>query len=271
MFNPCIAVPCFNHRAAVVETLRSLAFLNLPCIVINDGSTDGSREALDAFAAENLWISVYHREINGGKGAAMRDAIRLALDQGFSHLIQLDGDGQHDSTVAPIFLTAAKAHPDDLILGQPRFERSAPLKRRLGREVSNVLLWIQTLSFCGRDVLCGYRCYPIKAHGSVLLSEVRSSRMEFDPEAVVRLYWAGAHVVNIPTKVTYPKDGISHFRYLRDNLMIARLHIELLAGMVLRAPLLLSRRSRGRFPQFSERDTETDFQRGTASPEARSL
>jgi glycosyltransferase involved in cell wall biosynthesis len=209
--------------------------------VVNDGSTDHTRIELDTFAESRPWITVIHRERNGGKGAAVKDAVRCALAQGYTHLLQLDADGQHDATVAPQFFSAAQKHPTALIIGRPLFDSSAPLVRRLGREISNALLWLQTLSFCARDVLCGYRCYPIADYGEVLLTNVTSNRMEFDPEAVVRLYWAGASVINIPTKVSYPLDGLSHFRYAQDNLMIARLHARLLAGMVLRAPRLVRR------------------------------
>jgi hypothetical protein len=55
-------------------------------------------------------------------------------------------------------------------------------------------------------------------------------------------------VVNLKTPVTYPADGISHFRMLRDNLRMARLHLRLLAGMLARLPRLLPRRLAGQAP-----------------------
>ena len=243
MFKPCLTVPTFNHGSAVTQTLLSLEPMGTPCIVVNDGSTDHTHVELELFAQHRPWVTVLHRKQNGGKGAAVKDAVRCALAKGYTHLLQLDADGQHDVAVAPLFLSAAEEHPSALIIGRPLFDSSAPLARRLGREISNALLWLQTLSFCARDVLCGYRCYPIAHYGEVLLNNVLSNRMEFDPEAVVKLYWAGASVINIPTKVSYPLDGLSHFRYGQDNLMIAALHARLLAGMVLRAPGLLRRSS----------------------------
>jgi predicted LPLAT superfamily acyltransferase len=66
--------------------------------------------------------------------------------------------------------------------------------------------------------------------------------MEFDPEIAVRLAWAGTPVVNTPTRVRYPPGGISHFRLLRDNLRISRTHARLFLGMLLRLPLLITRR-----------------------------
>jgi hypothetical protein len=68
--------------------------------------------------------------------------------------------------------------------------------------------------------------------------------MDFDTEVLVRLYWDGVSVVNLPTRVTYPLDGVSHFRMGLDNLLISRLHATLFFGMLLRAPRLLGRRLR---------------------------
>jgi hypothetical protein len=71
-------------------------------------------------------------------------------------------------------------------------------------------------------------------------------RMNFDTDIVVRLFWAGVPVVNLPTRVGYPSDGVSHFRALRDNVLITRMHATLFFGMLLRLPMLLARKWRTR-------------------------
>ena len=92
--------------------------------------------------------------------------------------------------------------------------------------------------------MCGYRVYPL-APVLALLDTVRlGRRMDFDIEILVRLVWRGLRIVSLPTRVRYPEDGVSHFRVLRDNVLISRLHAGLFAGMLLRAPLLLWRRLR---------------------------
>lgn len=240
-FRPCIAVPVFNHRDAVEETLRELLAFGLRCIAVNDGSSDGSAEVLDALGKNYPLLQVFHRPQNGGKGAAVLDALRLAEEQGATHVLFVDADRQHDSRDIPKFLEAARANPRALILGVPQFEADAPPARVYGREISNVLACIQTLSLVKYDVLCGFRVYPLGRAYSVLASSVRSRRMEFDIEAVVRLRWSGISVVTIATAVRYPAGGLSHFRYARDNLMIASTHIRLLLGMLVRLPRLVGR------------------------------
>ena len=70
------------------------------------------------------------------------------------------------------------------------------------------------------------------------------SRMEFDPEILVRAVWEGMPVVSMPTRVTYPLDGISHFKMWRDNVRISWMHTRLFFGMLWRAPMILLRRLR---------------------------
>jgi predicted LPLAT superfamily acyltransferase len=67
-------------------------------------------------------------------------------------------------------------------------------------------------------------------------------RMDFDTEVMVRLYWQGVPSRFLPTRVTYPADGVSHFDALRDNLRISWMHTRLFFGMLPRIPRLLRRK-----------------------------
>jgi hypothetical protein len=67
-------------------------------------------------------------------------------------------------------------------------------------------------------------------------------RMNFDIEVLVRLYWAGLEIINLPTRVSYPSDGLSHFRGWLDNYLISRLHATLFFGMLRRLPMLIARK-----------------------------
>jgi glycosyltransferase involved in cell wall biosynthesis len=241
-FRPCLGIPVYNHRDAIAGTWSDLAANLLPCVAVDDGSTDGSAEVLERLAQASSLLTVIHRPRNGGKGAAVIDALRWALDRGFTHLLLVDADGQHAAGDVPRFLERAREKPSALILGCPLFDSSAPRARVYGRELSNALVCLQTLSLQVRDVLCGFRVYPLEPAATLLPFAVKSRRMEFDLEAVVRLRWAKVEVVNVPTEVKYPADGLSHFRYLFDNLLIAWTHIRLLAGMLIRLPVLLWQR-----------------------------
>jgi hypothetical protein len=94
------------------------------------------------------------------------------------------------------------------------------------------------------DAMCGFRVYPLDSILKLARGASVGSRMEFDPEILVRAVWAGVPVVSMPTHVTYPSDGVSHFRMWRDNVHISWMHTRLFFGMLWRAPLLIARRLR---------------------------
>jgi glycosyltransferase involved in cell wall biosynthesis len=189
-------------------------------------------------------VSLHRLPRNGGKGAAVIAGMRAAASAGASHVLQIDADGQHDAADVPRFLAEAAAHPHAVVNGRPVYDESVPRGRLLGRYATHVWVWINTLSFDIADSMCGFRVYPLAATLAMLQRERVGLRMDFDVEVIVRLHWAGLEVRNLPTHVTYPLDGVSHFDLWRDNVRISRMHARLFFGMLLRMPRLLARRVR---------------------------
>jgi glycosyltransferase involved in cell wall biosynthesis len=239
----CVIIPVYNHQEAIGRVLSELKSQQLFCFLINDGSSTACSAVLKQIAdQENEWITLYERDKNGGKGAAVIDGLQLAINNGFSHAIQIDADGQHRLEDIRKFRLACEKKPRKLILGQPVFDGEIPKARLYGREFTNLWIHINTLSFSIIDGMCGFRCYPLNAVDQLLKQVRLGQRMDFDIEIVVRLYWQGVDIINIPTQVQYPLDGISHFKMLQDNLLISRKHTQLFFGMLLRIPKLLLRR-----------------------------
>lgn len=242
-FHPLIVIPVYNHERGLATMLDGLAASGLPCLLVDDGSEPGCAAALATMAATHAdWLSLLTRTINGGKGAALMSGFAEAARRGYTHVLQIDADGQHDTADIPRFIEAARLHPDALILGQPRYDRSVPLGRLIGRYATHIWVWINTLSLAIADTMCGFRVYPLAAVGAVLSSETLGTRMDFDTEIVVRLHWRGIRVINLATPVRYPADGVSHFKLWLDNWMISRMHTRLFFGMLWRLPRLLWRR-----------------------------
>ncbi|MCC6954097.1 MAG: glycosyltransferase family 2 protein [Deltaproteobacteria bacterium] len=225
-----MVVPVYNHLGALRETARRLAAFPYDVYFVDDGCTDGSSSELDRIAAENLRFHVIHRARNGGKGLAVVDGARAAVAAGFTHAVQIDADGQHNIEDLLLFIRASEHEPSALVLGAPIFDDSAPKARLWGREISNVLSRLQTRfareGAAPVDVLCGYRCYPLRE--LLVVAPRVGARMDFDIDVLVRLSWRGVPIRNVPTKVTYPSDGVSHFRYLGDNISLIGLHTRLL-------------------------------------------
>lgn len=241
-FRPCFVIPIYNHKDTIAATVRGLCVHDLPIYVVDDGSDEATREALLDLARATPLMRLDRLAANRGKGAAVMHGLRLAHRAGHTHAVQIDADGQHDLDDVPRFLAAGKASPQAIVCGRPVYDASVPRSRLYGRYITHVWVWIETLSLDIKDSMCGYRLYPLAATLALIDGRRIAERMAFDIEILVRLAWAGIPVVNIPTRVIYPENGLSHFDVLRDNLNISRVHARLFFGMLARLPVLLWRK-----------------------------
>ena len=239
---PCLLIPCFDHGDTVGKVIDELAEYGLPCLVVDDGSAAPTRTILDELAAARPFVSVHRHAENRGKGAATATGYRRAAERGFTHAIQLDADGQHETADVPRMVEAVRANPGALVLGDPRFGADVPRGRLYGRQISRVMVWLVTLSTEVRDPLCGFRGIPL-APTLRLIDDVRTGEwMDFDPELTVRLFWEGVPIVSVPTAVRYRPGGLSHFDLVWDDLRLVSLYTRLSFGALARLPQLLSRR-----------------------------
>jgi glycosyltransferase involved in cell wall biosynthesis len=224
---PCLAIPIHDHGSTIAGVVESLAPFGLSCIVVDDGSGEATGREIDLLELRHSWVEVERHDRNLGRGAALRTAYRAAARRGMTHVVQIDADGQHAAADVPRLLEAAYAHPEALVLGAPIFDESAPWHRLYGRKLSQAIVRLETLSTSVHDPLCGFRCIPLAATLEVLDRVRTGDRMDFDPELIIRLVRTGVPVVNVPTAVRYPENGISHFRLVRDNARIAWAYIRL--------------------------------------------
>ncbi len=242
-------VPVYGHEGTLTRLVAALVPLNLTCWLVDDGNPAPVAEKMAHLAATHAdWLHCLRLPRNQGKGAAVAAGWHAAAAAGFTHAVQIDADLQHDPAQVPRFVDAARAHPQAVINGVPQYDASVPAVRLHGRRITTVLVWLHTLSRQIADAMCGFRVYPLAAVVALDRRAPVGRRMEFDADVIVRLFWAGTAVVNLPTPVTYPADGVSNYRMVRDNLRMAALHLRLLGGMLLRLPVLLPRRLTGRAP-----------------------
>ena len=242
-----VVIPSYNSGPLLVQTVRSVLEVWTPVLVVLDGCTDGSAERLAAELPDRAGLQVIHLPENGGKGAAVLAAFRHARAEGWTHAAVFDSDGQHAASDIPRFMEASRRHPGALILGVPVFGADAPALRVLGRRVGNWWTHLETLWGGIQDSLYGFRVYPVE-ESLQILSRIRGGRrFDFDTQLAVRLYWAGWQPLNLPTPVTYhPREGggVSHFRYLRDNVLLTAVHTLLVLRALLMLPRLLRMRRR---------------------------
>ncbi len=246
-----VLIPSYNTGPKVLETVRDARACWNPVWVVVDGSTDGSAEPLCETAGRDTGLRVFVLPRNQGKGAAVLHGLRAAARLGYTHALTMDADGQHPANRIREFISASESAPLALILGKPVFDASAPRVRVIGRRVSNGWANLETLWAGIGDSLCGFRVYPIQPLLAVMEPRHWMRRFDFDVEAVVRLVWRGLKPINLPAPVRYfrPEEGgVSHFNYLRDNLLLSWMHARLFVEFLFRLPGLAWRRSRCRRP-----------------------
>lgn len=240
-----VLIPSYNPGATVYDTVASARACWNPVWVVVDGSTDDSAEKLQQMAEQDAGLKILVLQENRGKGAAVLYGMEHALQLGYSHILTMDSDGQHDAAMIPLFMHTSMQQPDAMVLGQPVFDASAPNVRVQGRKLSNLCANLETCWAGIGDSLFGFRVYPIQPLCDIMRKSRWMRRFDFDPEAAVRLCWDGVKPINIPARVKYlnaAEGGVSHFNYWRDNKLLTWMYTRLFFGFLLRLPLLLWRK-----------------------------
>ncbi|MDE8346182.1 MAG: glycosyltransferase family 2 protein [Acidocella sp.] len=232
-----VLIPSYNTGWILHQTVADALRHAWPVWVVIDGSTDKAAQNLLNTYQRDPRVRIIWRTANGGKGAAVFDGLKAANEAGFTHALVMDADGQHPFSLIPQFFETSCKWPAAMILGEPLFEKSAPRLRVVGRMVSNLLTKFETRGAVA-DSLFGFRVYPVAPLLSVMTTRHTMRGFDFDAEAVVRLNWQGVRAINFQVPVKYlraDEGGVSHFQYLRDNMLLARMHLRLMFELSVRA------------------------------------
>ena len=213
----CLVIPVYNNHGLIeplVEKLHQVTDLDL--LIIDDGSEP---------KIDIANVNIHRFEKNKGKGVALQWALKNSSQ--YSHIITMDGDGQHLPEDIPKFVEAINTNPKDLIIGNRVFDDSVPGISQFGRKFSNFWVKYQT-GHSVQDSQSGFRVYPLE-----LLANLKfyTKRYDFEIEILVRAIWRGLKVREIPVSVIYPPEDqrVSHFHKLKDNTRITLLNIYLIA------------------------------------------
>lgn len=215
-------VPFYNHPQNIKALIAALKTYELPVVVVDDGSDEASKQIL-AELERTEGILLLTRAQNGGKGIAMKDGFKFALERGFSHVLQIDADFQHDAALIGEFLRESETYPQSIVCANPIYGDDAPKSRVHGRKITNFWVAINTLSLGIKDAMCGFRVYPLEQLKKAA-AKSKTNRMEFDIEILVNAARQGVDMRWIDTCVRYEKGGVSHFKMVRDNALISLMH-----------------------------------------------
>lgn len=217
----CVIIPAYNSERHIAAVLRDVLQYTNDIIVVNDGSTDRTLQAVETFIAVGVDVVSYPR--NRGKGYAIGKGFDRALARGFTHAVTLDADGQHRAKDIVGLAEAADGDQDAIIIGSRRFDNpDMPQGNRFANRFSNFWFRIQT-GISLPDTQTGFRLYPLHK-----ISRMRplTRRYEAELELLVRSAWRDIKLIAKPIDVYYPPsdERISHFRKGRDFLRISLLN-----------------------------------------------
>jgi glycosyltransferase involved in cell wall biosynthesis len=215
-------IPVYNHEQTVADVVKRAMALNVPVVVVDDGSTDSTFERIKDL--QGLWI-LRHR-FNRGKGAALMTGFSKAAELA-DWAITLDADGQHNPEDARSLMRAIPEDLRPIVIGRRTGMQGVdvPWTSRFGRGFSN--FWVRMAGGPAvEDSQSGFRIYPLP---ECMHLDVKTRRFQFEVEILAKARWNRIPVVEAPVSVSYRTGTprISHFHpffdFLRNFAMFSRL------------------------------------------------
>jgi len=229
LLNPthfCVIVPTYNNHKTLKRVLDSVLEYTQNVIIVNDGSTDETGEILKGYA----YLTQIHHAKNLGKGMALRNGFKKAIELNFEYAITIDSDGQHFPSDIPNFIAEIQRQPNSLLIGSRNMaQENVPKKSSFGNKFSNFWFKFET-GIKLTDTQSGFRLYPLKLIPKLFYT----NKFEFEIEVIVRSAWKGVVVKNIPIQILYdPAERVSHFRPFKDFTRISILNTVLVTNAIL--------------------------------------
>lgn len=206
----CILIPTYNNGSTLSQVISEVLAIRPDLLVVNDGSTDNTESILKTFPG----LAYLSYPVNQGKGYALRKGFERASELGYDYVITLDSDGQHEpENILDMLEQIRLLDVETVLMGSRNMaQEGVPKKSSFGNSFSNFWFWVDT-GIRLSDTQTGFRAYPLAP-----ISKKRwvSRKFEFEIEVIVRLAWEGIQIREVPVKVNYPENRVSHFRPFTD-------------------------------------------------------
>lgn len=206
----CILIPAYNAAATLRTVVEECLQHRMDVVVVDDGSRDATVESISG-----LPLTVLRHAANRGKGAALRTGFDWALANGYTGIVTLDADGQHDPVAIPHLLNVAQAGDYGILLASrhSQFEQMAGLRKIWNR--FGVWCMRKRTGFEIYDSQSGFRYYRVEMLRSVMLEK---AGYDLEMEVLMKCWRAGFSIgsLAVPARVA---DGrsTSHYRAVPDT------------------------------------------------------
>lgn len=207
-----VVIPAYNEAATIREVASRAIRQIANVIIVNDGSTDGTAEALIG-----LPLTLLRNPTNCGKAASLWRGFQEALAAGASGVVTLDGDGQHAPEDIPRLLAEAALHPDHLIIGaRCRVQRRAAFCRYVANRVAD--FWISwAAGYPIEDSQSGFRVYPASLLRRVTIQHGKARSFVFESEILIEATRSEHRILAVPIEaLRRPGARPSYFRPVLD-------------------------------------------------------
>ena len=193
-----VIVPVYNEVAHVDELLQAIhaSPVKKEIIIVDDGSTDGTREKLRALAvANNSNVTIVFHEKNCGKGAAIRTALQYARGE---YILIQDSDLEYDPQDYPALLRPLEQRQANVVYGVRPDRPKRGLRFFLGAK----LLTHLTNLLYGAGIHDEATCYKVFRRSLISQIDLQCQRFEFCPEVTAKLCRMGEKIAEVPIAYT---------------------------------------------------------------------
>ncbi len=218
--NTPILIPAFQPGPQLVALVEQLVKGGVLAIIIVDNGNGPDSKPIFERCASHAEVRILRREVNLGKGAALKTGIAFTLHAFPSSLglVMADADGQHDPGDILRIARALEQNPDCLVLGCRQFDARVPLRSRVGNLATRSLAGV-ILGRRFEDSQCGLRGIPRKL--LPYLPSVPSNGYEFELDMLIASKHLGIGMLERSIQTIYePGNPTSHFDPVRDSIRI---------------------------------------------------
>lgn len=196
-----IIIPTYNEKENITRLIPEILKLKIDTdiLVVDDGSPDGTGEAVEKIARKNKHIKVMHRNGKLGLGSAYVQGFKYAIKQKYDLIFQMDADFSHQPKYLKSLIHESEKY--DLVLGSRWVKGGGVTGWAWYRYVSSWsanLIARTLLSLKPRDITTGFRCYHRKVLETINLEGIVSAGYAFLEELIYRTQKAGFTIGETP-------------------------------------------------------------------------